>query len=985
MENLKLLIKKDAINEIKSFVSFNKFINNHDIKNNSFDLLIYTIKEASCISTIKYILSVYHFLYKNLNYAIDSGESPLAVALSLNKLILADYLIEHKANVNFCNYEGDNILAFLYKNSLLSNVSLKYLLNHKVEINSIDSNGNSFLTLIINNNNVAFSKILHTAFDMYHNDFVLKLIGLSKFQIDISDSKFKELFNIERKKSDIIQIKDKDIINSCMKQSLDIVKLGFSNSINTEYFKRIDNAGLLCKLYEKNRRDILKFLVDKGAFINQIETSDRSIFLKTIYAQDLEMAKYLISKGMDVNGKVKNWSNICYPYIYYVSNDEFYKLLIKHGADLYMPDNEYSKVLKIVNSSHSVAEYLTKHNYYSNSHIGNEYHCTFYSACRHGNMKIIKHLLRAKIPYLTNGLIYACKNGNTDIVQLLINRGADVNHFNKGYAIQPTPLEMACMNNHEKVVKILLENGALVNPKQSNGEPLYDKSYLMMACECNNEKIIDYLIKYGSEINEINSEGETLLMFACKNKYENIARNILLKKIMKKTQDAQVHDQIYDQVHAQDIHGNTALAYACQNGLTEIVKILIDHYQVDVNTVNESNETPLILACKNRYPDIVKLLIHHSKSQPNPNYLDDNNKSPLMYALITQNNESIQDLLSLDQTLDKDIINYPTQNNKTLLMYVCQYSSLELVKKLIEHHADLNKRNNKGETAFLYACQYGNDEMVNYLIEKGANINDISNTGDTSLMYAIKGNNIKIVNILLKKNHVNWNKKNNVGETAMMYACRFGYDEIVENLIEKGIIINEVNHNGDTPLIYACRNGHKECVQLLINHDCPLDYKGYKGKTALINACEHGKLDIVKLLIPYHININIRDFQGKTALIHAREKNYSKIVKYLTGYMEHIIREEENKEKVIYDGDDGDNGDNDNDDNDDDDEEVYNDYDKAYDDYDNDFLYTTSKVSLKLNKIRKKKVKNMNKIYENDNKSMRKILNIKYSDDFYIQ
>ncbi|KAL6630122.1 ankyrin [Neocallimastix sp. 'constans'] len=846
MEGLKQLIKKDAINEIKSYVSLNKVIDNHEIKNSSFDLLIYTIKYSSSIFTLKYIISVYQFLYKNLNYTLSSGESPLAVALAFNKFIFADYLRVQKADINFRNGYGDNILAFLYKKSLLTDASLKYLLRNKVEVDTIDRAGNSFLTLTTANNNVSFSRILHKTFDIFHKGFILKLLFLSKFQRPISYLEFRELFKIERENLGRLQIKDQDIINSCLKQNLDIIKLGFSRNINKKFFNRIDISGLLEQLYEEKKFDILKFLVKRGALLpTQMETYDHSLFIKILYHKDLEMAKFLISKGLNVNNQI-NWNNRCYPYIYFVSNDndEFYKLLIKHGADLYITDSQYNKILKITNSNRSVAEYLTKNKCLRT--LGYENYLTFYSACSHGNIKILKHLLQAPIPVstLTHG---------------------------KGYPEKPTPLAVACMKSQEKVVKILLDHGALIAPTNSTGKPLYSQSYLMMACECNNEKIIEYLIQYGADISEINSRGETLLIFACKNKYETIAHHLLLTGKI--------------DVHAQDHFGNTALTYSCQNGLVEIVKILLEH-QVDLNVQNENKETSLILACKNRYPTIVKLLIR-STLPLNPNLLDKDNRSPLMYTLMTGNTESINDLLSLDQTLNKEMITTPSytpsENNKTLLMYACQYGTLELVKILVNHHhryqVQLNKRNDRGETALHYACRYGNDCIVEYLFKEGASINDISNNGDTTLIYAIKGNKIKIVNSLLQ-NGVNWRIRNNEGETAMMIACQLGYHEIVKYLIEEveDIKVDEVSSNGDTSLIYACHYGHKECVQYLLKKNCNIDYKGYKGKTALIHACENGKLEVMKLLLSYRPNINIRDYQGKTALIYARENNYPKII-----------------------------------------------------------------------------------------------------------
>jgi len=54
----------------------------------------------------------------------------------------------------------------------------------------------------------------------------------------------------------------------------------------------------------------------------------------------------------------------------------------------------------------------------------------------------------------------------------------------------------------------------------------------------------------------------------------------------------------------------------------------------------------------------------------------------------------------------------------------------------VEHGADVNKKNNKGETALFYVCCEENEDSVEVLIELGADINKGNNEGETALFKA---------------------------------------------------------------------------------------------------------------------------------------------------------------------------------------------------------------------------------------------------------
>jgi len=125
----------------------------------------------------------------------------------------------------------------------------------------------------------------------------------------------------------------------------------------------------------------------------------------------------------------------------------------------------------------------------------------------------------------------AAGNGHADIVELLLEKGADVNIRNEGGS---TPLHWAARNGHTKVMKILLENGADTFQRGTGcGTPLEsaarkgqlkaiemlldhgaDVNYEMplhAAVEAGHVEIVDYLVARGADVNKRRDGGCTPL------------------------------------------------------------------------------------------------------------------------------------------------------------------------------------------------------------------------------------------------------------------------------------------------------------------------------------------------------------------------------------------------------------------------------------------------------------------------------------------
>lgn len=146
----------------------------------------------------------------------------------------------------------------------------------------------------------------------------------------------------------------------------------------------------------------------------------------------------------------------------------------------------------------------------------------------------------------------ACKTGASGIVELLIEKGADVNVKNEDIG---TPLTVACEMGHFRVVEVLLKNEADVSLEDG-----YETVPLTAAYENNHFDIVELLIKNGCE-----NQNKTLSA-AC---FEGDISAV--KKFLKAGANVNLKDGVITPIKA-----------ACIAGHSDIVKLLID-VGADVN------------------------------------------------------------------------------------------------------------------------------------------------------------------------------------------------------------------------------------------------------------------------------------------------------------------------------------------------------------------------------------------------------------------
>jgi ankyrin repeat protein/mono/diheme cytochrome c family protein len=233
------------------------------------------------------------------------------------------------------------------------------------------------------------------------------------------------------------------------------------------------------------------------------------------------------------------------------------------------------------------------------------------AAVRGGNRSEIEQQIAAS-PEVVKGkdagdstaLHHAAGYGPIDNLQLLINKGADVNARNR---LASTPLHWAI--HDEDKVRLLLAKRANVNAKQVQGRtPLY-----LAAMLGNSIPTMRLLLSAGADPNLASANGQTPLMLAAAR--GNVAgMQLLIERGA--------------EVNAKDGAGETALMAACTNGSVRAVQLLIKQ-GADVKVRSKRNETALGFAATAGVPASIEMLLAKGAELNVRNF---RGYSPLMFA-----------------------------------------------------------------------------------------------------------------------------------------------------------------------------------------------------------------------------------------------------------------------------------------------------------------------------------------------------------------
>ena len=134
-------------------------------------------------------------------------------------------------------------------------------------------------------------------------------------------------------------------------------------------------------------------------------------------------------------------------------------------------------------------------------------------------------------------------------------------------------------------------------------------------------------------------------------------------------------------------HGKTPLMWASYKDSLSIVKLLLNHPDIDVNARNDDKNTALSIASWWSRENVVKMLL----DRPEINVNDQGSEGETALMVAAQNNYS--DIVKQLLAHSNIGINIRDHYGETALMYALDANHYDIAKLLIAHGSDIPKRN----------------------------------------------------------------------------------------------------------------------------------------------------------------------------------------------------------------------------------------------------------------------------------------------------
>ena len=315
---------------------------------------------------------------------------------------------------------------------------------------------------------------------------------------------------------------------------------------------------------------------------------------------------------------------------------------------------------------------------------------------------------------------------------------------------------------------------------------------LMLGCRAGQLGVVRTLMRARADVEAQSKEGASAVMISAEEGYEELLSSLL---------DAGAY---VDVRHPKK--QKTPLWYACSNGMTSVVPILLAHGAC-VDHADELGITPMIRAARNGHAEAIAACLAGG-AQP--------------------------------ETADK--------KGNTCLMVAARLAHSAVVRQLLDAKADVGTRRPSGATALLDAAESGDEPTVQLLLDAGADVGTVDAVGTSALTIACRGG-FDIVSIALIHAGAPVDHRTHDGVSALMAASRAGHAQVVRMLLQNYADPNAADGEGATPLIHACLGeGSTEVVAQLLAAGAQTDVADAGGRTAHDCAVQCGHQALWPLL-----------------------------------------------------------------------------------------------------------------------------------------
>ncbi|XP_072524951.1 transient receptor potential cation channel subfamily A member 1a [Salminus brasiliensis] len=432
-------------------------------------------------------------------------------------------------------------------------------------------------------------------------------------------------------------------------------------------------------------------------------------------------------------------------------------------------------------------------------------------------------------------LILAASVDNHEALLILHRNGAKLCRQNK---LGHFPIHAAAFAGAKKSMEVVLQKGEETGMSIESHINYVDKSIsspLHLAVRGGNLEVIQLCIAQGAKIDQQQCDKSTALHFACTQGATEAVKVMLL-----------AYDKVCDIINITD--------GACQTPLHKAA--IFDHYELaeylisqgaDIDFIDCKGHSPLLLATSCGAWRTVNLLLSHDadltvKDKAGCNFLHLAILQPRgLKNLPTEvlQHESVRELLN-----DED------SEGCTPLHYACRLGIPDSVKNMLGLEVSLDQKSKQKKSALHFAAEYGRINTCHRLLETMTDtrlLNEGDEKGLTPLHLASRCGHVKVVELLLRKGalfHSDYR-----GWSCLHHAAAEGYTQTMEILLISNIkLLDKVDGDGNTALHLAARAGHVAAVHQLLCRGAQIILN--KGDASFLHEAVHnGRKEVTSAVI----------------------------------------------------------------------------------------------------------------------------------------
>lgn len=595
--------------------------------------------------------------------------------------------------------------------------------------------------------------------------------------------------------------------------------------------------------------------------------------------------KLLVEAGADINLKSKVSGDTPLRSAVEGQHIQVVQYLLETGVDMHSTD-------------YSTDESL---NYQS----GHKHDSTLKMACSSGNLQLVQLLLsnslksRSRSGDLSIALHYACSGGHAAIVEYMLGLGADIE---AEHTKCPSSLVAAARAGHAEVLELLLAAGAVIydtargvnvlkelvtrkgcqKATDSVFAQLLNTPDFIPACkECPSfmrqwqedaefvlmvngipasellltqvvalgaQRCVDLLLEIDNNLINTNSSALQVLQTAAEfQRYELLSR--LLSKYtspdhMPPNCETLVHTILHllmpaeaaiDRpccyspppwwsMEARRTFKKSCKCHTIRTTASEVVLQVVQITGADINTSIGKWGGPLPVTAYLGMLELVRFCVDSGVDVDSTGGFFG---CALNAAIRGKNIEVVKVLLQQHAN-----VNPPLEACNTPLHLACKAESEIIIRLLLDHGAYVDLATPTSGTALHIACKLKRLEMAEILLESGANVNALGPELGTPLHIACEMQDEQMLNVLLQHG-ADANITTTPLGAVLHMTCKSSNTSMTKRLLEHGANVNIYAEKHGTPLHVACANLQADTICHLLKYGADVNAKGCKQETPL--------------------------------------------------------------------------------------------------------------------------------------------------------